>query len=118
MEFRQAIQELIYYSDRIKDLDREIVRIEEGCKGLLQDSIENGLIYFDQANTIHSDLIKAQRMRQEITDAEGKVDQAKVFLQDNLRPFDGYRVVYEYRSDGGPSKTFQVFMEDDQVKFV
>jgi hypothetical protein len=118
MEFGQAIQNLIFYSDRIKDLDREIVLIEKENRKRLEDSVENGLIYFDKAKIVHDEFTRAADLRREIQLAEEKVNEAKILLHDYLAPFEGSRIVYQYSSDSGTGKTCQVFLEEDMVKFI
>ncbi len=118
MQFSEAIQNLILNADRIKDLDRQIVQIEEESKKQLADSVENGLIYFDKANLILDALDRMAALMLESEQAVNRVAEAKELLMGYLSPFDGYRIVYEFTSDKGTRRTCQVFVEDQSVKFI
>jgi hypothetical protein len=118
MQFGEAIQNLILNSDRIKDLDRQIVQIEEENKKRLSDSVENGLIYFDKAKTILDALDRMAALKQESEQATTLVAEAKELLIGYLSPFEGYRIVYEFTSDKGARRTCQIFVEDQSVKFI
>ena len=118
MEFRQAMQNLVHFSDRIKDLDREIVRLDVEGQQLLTQSVENGLIPFEKANIIDEQLAKIKQLRGEIVDAEKSVKEAREYLFEHLQPFEGYRVVFEYVSEKGQKRACQVFVEEDEVRFI
>jgi hypothetical protein len=118
MEFGEAIQNLILYSDRIKDLDRHLVQIEEENKKRLAEAVENGLIYFDKAKVIWDALARMAELRVESEQAVKMVAESKEALLGYLGPFEGYRIVYEYASDKGTRRTCQVFIEDAVVKFI
>jgi regulator of RNase E activity RraB len=118
MEFSQAIRNLVHFADQIKELDREIVRIEVESKRLLSDSIENGLIYFEKAKVIHEDLEKIRKLRIEAEEAGKKVKEAKEWLYEQLSPFEGNRIVYDYVPEKGQRRTCQVFLEEEEVKFI
>src|SRR6516165_2616042 len=109
MEFQQAIHNLIKYADRIKDLDREIVRVGEFTKELMFSSSENGLIQFEHAKIIHDSLMQVHRLRQEIEEAEKAVSDSKSYLLEHLLPFEGRRIIYQYATENNGGRTCQVF---------
>ena len=118
MEFRDAMHNLVYFADRIKDLDREIVRTEVESNKLLAESVENGLICFEKANSVHEELERIKGLRMEIEEAEKRVREAREYLYAHLLPFEGYRIIYDYVPEQGNGRTCQVFLEEDEVKFI
>ena len=118
MEFQQAIQDMIYFSDQVKDLDRALISMEGQCQREMQEHVDNGLIAFAVAKSIHEHLLHMARIRTDIADAEQKILEAKTYLQEALRPFQGLRIVYDFSSDKVAGRTYQVFLEEDLVKFV
>jgi hypothetical protein len=118
MEFQQAIQNLIKFADRVKELDREIMKSREYNRQLLVTASENGLIAFEKAKIIHEELVRIDCMKQEIEEAEKIIAESKAYLKEHLLPFEGQRIVFEYNSEHGKGRTCQVFLEEDEVRCI